>query len=493
MKKKARSAASFFRHIANGSASIKTKSKSVYLNIVHKVENHPVQSFLVTLLLLLGLIVLGNLITKPKTAEEEKAKEPITVDTYSIGSAPKITVPAQVEKEGVIQITAQTAGIVNKVNVVDGQKVNKGQPLISLSSNYQGANAASVQRQLAGVQAQNAKVVYGAQQEIIAKQREIAQESATNSDDLRSIGEKSIDETKSLISLNDSILASLDSNLTELETTNIGGANDAAILQTKQLKSQFQAANNQAKSALRNTEFTSAKDKAPANLSSLQKDIALKQLDLQEKTLKLNLDAANLQVRLAQISESLFFPTSPFTGTVEKVHVRAAQQVTPGTVLVTISSLGKSQTAVAYVPQNTAGSVSKLDLSYLTVDKQKFEVTPIYVSTEAVQGQLYAIIFPIPKEAQNLLTDKGFVDIEIPIGYSYTSAATPYIPLDSVHQTQDKAIVFVITNGQAEAKTVTLGQVQGNFIEITSGLNSNDTVIISRNIVSGDSVKPKVL
>jgi len=493
MKKKARSAASFFRQIKNGSASIKVKSKKIYTNIISKVEGRPVQSFLLTLLLLLGLIVLGNLITKPKTAEEEKAKEPIAVDTYSIGSAPRITVPAQVEKDGVIQITAQTAGIVNKINVVDGQQVKKGQPLISLSSNYQGANAASVQRQLAGVQAQNAKVVFDAQQEIISKQREIAQESATNSDDLRSISEKSIDETKSLISLNDSILTSLDTNLTELETTNVGGANDAAILQTKQLKSQFQAANNQAKSALRNTEFASNEDNAPARLSDLQRDLTNKQLDLQEKTSKLNLDAANLQVRLAHISESLFFPTSPFKGTVEKVHVRAAQQVTPGTLLVTISSLGKSQTAVAYVPLNTAGSISKLDLSYLTIEKQKFEVTPIYVSKEAVQGQLYAIIFPIPQEAQSLLTDKGFVDVEIPIGYSYTSASVPYIPLDSVHQTQDTAIVFVIAGGKAEAKTVTLGQVQGNFIEITSGLNQNDTVIISRNIVSGDSVKPKVL
>ena len=492
MKKKARNAASFFRQFKSGSASIKAKSKKVYINITNKVEKRPVQSFLITLLMLLGLIIIGNIIAKPKPAEEEKTREPVVVDTYSIGGAPKISVSAQVEKEGVIQITAQTAGIVNKINVVNGQKVSKGQTLISLSTNYQGANAASVQRQLANNQAQSAKINFDSQLEIITTQRDIAHKNDSNSDDLRSIGEKSIDETKSLISTNDSILTSLENNLSQLETSNVGGTNDAAILQTKQLKSQFLSANNQAKSSLRNLEFSTNNDKAPSQISNLQKDVTLKQLDLQEKILKLNLDAANLQAKLASINESLSFPTSPFTGTIEKVHVRAAQQVTPGSLLFTVSSLGKSQTAVAYVPQNIAGGVSKLDASNMIIDNQKYEVTPVYISKEAVQGQLYAIIFTIPQEVQSLLTDKGFVDIEIPVGYSYTSTSTPYVPIDSIHQTQDKAIVFVSDNNMAIAKTVTLGQVQGNFIEVTSGLSSNDKVIISRNIVAGDPVKPKI-
>lgn len=489
MKKSKPFLASFFRRVKNGPASLKSKSQKYYTRTYEFSKRRPQTAFFTLLLILLVFIALGNVIRKPKTEDIQEAKNPIAVETFSIGSAPRITVSAQVEKEGVVQIVAQTAGIVNKVNVKDGQTVKRGQNLISLSSNYQGANAASVQRQLAGVQAQTARITLDAQKEIIAGQRDIANRSDVNADDLRSITQKSVDETKSLVSLNESILTTIEANIKTLESTNVGGANDALILQTKQLQSQFLAGTNQSRSALRASEVQANDNNA--SISNLQKEITTKQLDLQEKTLKLNLDAANLQVRLAQISESLMFPASPFAGTVERVHVRAGQQVTPGTLLATISSAGKSQTAVSYVPRDIAQGISKLDASFLILDDQKYEAMPAYVSQEAVNGQLYAVIYSIPQDLERALTDKGFIDIEIPVGYSYTSQSVPYIPIDSVHQTQDKSVVFVIKDDKAEGKVVKLGLVQGNFIEITSGLEENDQIILSRNIVSGDPVKPK--
>ncbi len=491
--KKTNRLVSFFRPVSTRirgvPAPLKTKTRNFYKKISRKLEVRPLSSFFVLLIVLALLIVVGNFARKPKMLDEQKAKDPISVETYTIGNAPKITVPAQIEKEGVIQITSQTSAIVNKVNVKEGQYIEKGKTLISLASNYQGASASSVQRQLAGSQAKTAKETYIAQKDIIAKQKEIADKTDANADELRSLAEKSQNETKSLVALNETILSAIGNDLKQLEATNVGGVNDNLILQSRQLQSQFLSATNQAKSTLRNSEFQSDTNKPPSQLSDLQKDVMVKQLDLQEKTLKLNLEAANLQLRLTQINESAFFPTAPFSGTVERVHVRVGEQVSPGKILVTISSQNKSQTAVAYVPKGIALGFSKLNSSYLIVDKQKFEVNPLYISQEAIQGQLYAIIFPIPKEVGNSLTDKSFIDAEIPIGYSYTSQTVPYIPLDAVHQTQNSAVVFVVKEEKAEGKTVTLGEVQGNFIEVTSGLDINDIVIVNRNIVSGDLVK----
>ncbi len=448
-------------------------------------------AFFFLLLILFISIAIGSFITKPKPQDEEKTKEPIVVETYSIGSAPKITVSAQIENNGIIQISTQTAGIVNKVNVKEGQSIQRAQTLISLSTNYQGANASSVQRQLASIQSQTAQITYLAQKDIITKQREIAEKTDANSDEIKDITQKSISDTKELVSLNDSILSTLSANLAALEANNIGGANDTLILQTKQLQSQFLSITNQTKSFLRTSELQEDENKPPMQLSNLQKDTVIKQLDLQEKTLKLNVEASGLQVKLAQINESLMFPASPFAGTIEKVHVRLGQQVAPGVPLVTISSKGKSQTAVAYVPQNIAAGISKLNPSYLVVENKKYEVIPSYISQVAVNGQLYAVIFALPQEIGTTLPDKSFIDVEIPVGYSYTSSTVPFVPLDSVYQTQDKAVVFVIKDEKAEGKTVTLGKIQGNFIEITSGLEANDTIIVSRNITSGDFVKPK--
>lgn len=482
----------FFRSILTklriGTAPIKEKSRKIYTKIVRSSKKRPLQSFFAILLILLILIAFGNLLRKP-TAEETKVKEPIEVQTYAIGSAPRITLSAQIEKEGVIQIAAQTTGIVNKIHFREGNEVKKGQTLVSLSTNYQGANAASVQHQIALVQAKTAQETFNFQKDIIAKQREVAEKTDANADELASIAQKSIDETKSQISLNESILSTLDENLKTLEANNANGTNDALILQTKQLQSQFLATTNQSRSALRQSEI-SVNDNSK-KLSTLQKEITLKQLDLQEKTLKLSVDAANLQTKLASINESLMFPTSPFTGKVERIHVRQAQQVAPGTPLITISTTGKSETAVVLVPQNIATSVSKLDSSFLIIDNERYDTTPAYVSTEAVSGQLYAIIYAIPQEFANKLTDKGFIDVEVPIGYSSTPESIPYVPLDAVHQTQDKAVVFVVEGEKAESKIVTLGQVQGEFIEIASGLNNNSVIIVSRNIVTGDPVKLK--
>lgn len=470
---------------------IKETSKRIYSRLYKFSQARPLTAFLGLLVILLALIVAGNFITKPRVAEEDLTKDPVPVETFAIGSAPRITVPAQVEKDGVITISAQTAGIVNKINVHEGQTVNKGQSLVSLSSNYQGGNAASVGKQLASVQAQTAKVTYDATRDIIAKQREIAEKTDANADELRRITKGSVDETRSQVTLNESILSTLESNTAQLEANNVGGANDALILQTKQLQSQFLAATNQARSALRTTEFQADENKPPSQLSNLARDVTIKQLDLQEKTTKLGLEAASLQVKLASINESLFFPTSPFSGTIERVHVKTAEQVSPGSPLITIASKGRSQTAVAYVPQNIAESISKLSSSFLIVDNQKIEVTPTYISSEAISGQLYAVIFDIPEKSE-LFTDLGFVDVEIPVGYSFTSESVQFVPIDSVHQTQDKAIIFVISGDKAEGKTVTLGQVQGNFIEVLSGLGKDDTIIVNRNIVSGDLVKATV-
>lgn len=473
------------------SAPLKEKSRTIYKRATIFAQLRPLSTFFGLLLILLVAIVVGNFLTKPKVTEEKKAKEAIEVETYSVGQAPMLTIPAQVENEGVVQIEAQTPAIISRVNTADGQSIKKGQLLVSLASNYQGGNVASVQRQLAGVQAQTARVTVDAQKDIIAKQREIAEKSDSSADDLRDITQKSRDETRQQVSLNESILSSIETNIAQLEATNVGGANDALILQTKQLQSQFLAATNQARSALRSLEFQTDENKPTVQLSNLAKDLAIKQLDLQEKTTKLSLEAANLQLKLAQIGEATFFPDSPFAGTVERVHVREGQQVSPGDPLVTVSTSGRAVTAVAYVPQNIAQSVSKLSSSALVIDDKRFEVTPIYISSQATSGQLYSMVFEIPQAAQSNLTDKSFIDVQVPIGYSYTSQSVPYVPLDSVHQTQDTAVVFTVVDGKAFAKTVSLGQVQGNFIEITSGLADKDIVILNRNIVAEDSVKIK--
>ncbi len=480
----------FKNKIVAKSAPIEARSRKIYTRTLIFVENRPLTSFAILLAILLLLIVAGKILQTPQV---EVQPEIVTkeVEVFKIGTSPTLRVSAQIEKSQVVQIVAQTAGIVQKINVYEGIDVSRGTTLISLSNNYLGSNVASLQRQLATAQYQNVLGTYDLQKDLINKQRDIAQKTNANAADLRNITQQSLDDTRSLISLNDEIVSSLDKNIANLEATNVGGANDALILQTKELKAQLLAGQNQARATLRSSDYSSNGSNAPAQLSDLQKDIALKQLDLQEKMLNLNKETSLLQLKIAQVNESLMFPAAPFNGRVERVHVIVGQSVSPGTPLITFAGSSKTAVAVALVPRNIAASVSKLSPSTLKIDTDSIDVTPTYISQEATSGQLYSVIYEIPQNQLDRLTNKSYVDIDIPIGYNFTTNAAPFIPLDAIHQTQEKSIIYVASGDRAKSREVTLGEVEGKYIQVASGLDASDLIIISRNVTDNDKIKIK--
>lgn len=458
--------------------------KNIYRKAARFIDHKPLTSFYVVLALLLAIIVIGNILRKPKVADlvvETPAKE---VQLYNIGQAPKVAVQAQIEKSGIVKITAQTPGIVSGINVEAGQEVAKGTSLLTLSSNYNGSNPQSIARQLAAVQYKNVTDSYDSQKDLLNKQRELADKNRENTEKLRDITNQSLGETRDLVSLNDSIISNLKVQL----ESQIPGSTEYKQTQTQ--ISQAQGTNNQIRQGLRNAEYQAGTDNPPNKLSELQTDITKKQLGLQEKSLDLARQTSALQLQLAQVNEANYFPVSPFAGTVERVHVQVGQTVTPGTVLVTIAGDSRTATAQAFVPINIARSISKLTPSILHLPNQTLDLTPIYVSQEATQGQLYSVIFAIPEDVQTNLTDRSYIKIEVPLGSSYSLSTDLFVPIDSVHQTQDEAFVFIVKNSQAQSRKVTLGDVQGDSIQVLSGLNEKDQIIINRNILAGDRVKP---
>ena len=135
-----------------------------------QLRKNPLLSFVIALALLFGVIVIGDAIRKPEVVEEVAEPAPKQVRTYQIGSVPRVQLQAQVQKSGVITITAQTGGIVRSIPVEEGQTINAGTRVITLASNYAGANAMSVQRQIAGEQYTFNKENYDLQKDLIGQQ-----------------------------------------------------------------------------------------------------------------------------------------------------------------------------------------------------------------------------------------------------------------------------------------------------------------------------------
>jgi hypothetical protein len=452
------------------------------------IKRRPLAAFLVLLGLLLALIVISNLWPQPQPAEivQTQTKK---VEVYQIGTAPKIRVQAQIKKTGVITINALTSGVISQIHQVEGNRLVPGSSLVSIASNYQGGNISSVQRQIAQQQYKQTLETYPIQKELITKQREVAQKTDENNDQLRDIAGKSLQETRDLISLNENILGTIDTNLSTLEQDPTSNA--ALILSTKQLKSQFLSATSQARNALRNTEYQADPNKPQASLSDISRDITLKQLEMQDKQLEIGKELSRLQVVLAQVSESMYYPTSPFNGVVERVLVKPNEAVSPGTPLMVISQdvWDDPVSAIAYVSHDIASRVSVVEPSILYLGTTPISVTPYYVSTEAVQGQLYAVYYPIAEDMNKAVSDKEYIRVEIPLGLPDTSAAIPFVPLDVVYQSQNRSYLFVVDGDTARSREVTLGQVMGRFVEVESGLHLGDQIIVNRTVIEGEKVE----
>ena len=235
----------FVKAFKNILSASKQRVSPFYKRFMIFAKTKPVVAFLMLLTLLFSLIVLSNLINRP-IPQDQGAKLPVKeVSVYTIGSSPKIKVQAQVEKSGVIKIVSLGNGVVQGINVFVGQQIYRGTNIVSLSTNYQGGNAFSLQRQLAQIQYTNVLDTYQTQKDLIGKQKEIANKNDENSDELRNISRQSLDQTRGLISLNKDILNTLSFNQSQYEATNSGGLNDALILQMKQLRAQLLAGNNQ--------------------------------------------------------------------------------------------------------------------------------------------------------------------------------------------------------------------------------------------------------
>lgn len=464
---------------------IKTRTKTI-------IKSHPFVTLFALLGLLVGLIVLSNFLQRPKVAEEDVKPKTKKVQLYRIGEAPKITVQAQVEKSGVVTIAALAPGVVSEIPVAPGDLVDRGTVLVSTASNYEGGNAAALQVSIAARNLQNINETYQTQKDLIKKQKELATRVDENSDEMREISRKSIEETEAIITLNDEILSAIDANINKLSTTDDPLVDeDEAILGQKQIKTQFLSANNQLRSSLRNTEFTSSDSEPPAEIPNLQEDITKKQLDIQDKAIDLSRDISRLQLAVAQVQAAAMNPSAPFAGTIQRVFVKVGQAIQPGTPLAVINQTVEEDpiVAVAYVPADIARKASYMEPSKLTIGKFTYESFPSYITQEAVQGTLYAIYFPIPENYASFVTDTGYISVQIPVGVYDTNAVVPYVPIDSVYQTQSESYLFVAEKGKATSKKVVLGNVIGRYVEVNSGLNRGDAIILDRNVISGDPVQ----
>jgi multidrug efflux pump subunit AcrA (membrane-fusion protein) len=470
----------------NSFGTFKTSSKKWYKTVTNFIKRKPLGSFFIALGLLFVIIIIGHILGQPKAVVAQKPP-PKQVTLYSIGTAPKATFQAKIQKAGVITINSQTGGIVQSISVQEGSSVSKGDQLLALSSNYQGGNALGVSAQIAQAQYQNLQDTYSEQQDAINQQQSIANQTFDNYNSQQAIASQSANNTNALISSNQSVLNTLNQQLT---TDQNNGAPSPTTMPEETQINTLQGAQNQLEASLANLQQQQNSNLPPGQLAVSQRNLTLDQLDIQQKALSLNKEITGMQAQLAEINADTMLPASPVDGVVDRVFVRVGQQVSQGTELAIISAKeGSAQTiAVVDVPQEIAQTISRIETSDLYLNGKSYSMKPFYISTDATDGLLYSVFYTIPTKLANLVTDGEYISINIPIGSVNSDSTVPFVPIDAVYQTQDSNYILLDVNGKAVSRKVSLGNVFGSFVEVTNGLESGDQVILDRNVIEGDSV-----
>ncbi|GIW63332.1 MAG: hypothetical protein KatS3mg091_134 [Patescibacteria group bacterium] len=454
-------------------------------------KKSPLLFLLIINSLLVLAIILGNLVAQEAGSEPRPAEKIKEVEIYRVGVSAKVKVKAKVEKDSSVLITALTSGIVKSVEVSEGDKVLKDKVLARLASNYWGANANYLQSKIAKTQLETTKTNYEAQKQVIEKNKELVKLGQDNRENKEKILKESIDRTKELISLNEDIIATLDNYLNNYQATNSAGINESLILSTKQLKSQYLSVNNQLKASLSDLEY-SVENNTSDKIAQLNDEIVLRQLQQQEKTLELQLKLAELQYKLAKIQESLMYPSAIFEGVIEKVYIKPGQTVAAGSPLFLLNAYNNKETKViAYVSESLASNLSIQDQARLYFsDNSYLDLSPYYISSTAVDGNLYTVYFKLPGQYLSKVSDKQQIEVELTVKFADSSSIVPVIPLEAVYLYNDRSYILVVGNdNRVKEVEVKLGRVIGGYVAVESGIDRSALVVLTRNAVAGDKVK----
>ncbi|MBQ6436277.1 HlyD family efflux transporter periplasmic adaptor subunit [bacterium] len=386
--------------------------------------------FLVALAALFGLIFYANQTRQQPEIETQESQPATTVEVITPGES-YLALPAKVTNEGVINVLAQTSGVVQRVNVKEGQQVARGQQLVSLSSNYQGANASALQLQLA--------------------EKNWLMTHANFWD------QEKVDDINSELNHNTAWVTRWETN----PNRSMMGNGDAY------------------------TSFSGLQNQELLELSDT----------MTQRGQQLSLDQAENNYFAAQIAASLMYPATPVSGTIEKVNVKVGDIVAAGQVIAVVKATKANVKLTVSVGEHLIRHLSTTDAVWFEYQGRRYPATLDYLPTTPTTGNSYALSLLLDDQTAQVVTHGDYVTLHLPLDTSQASnLLLPLNAIYQTQTAAYVYLVAYDNQGQAIAKqqAVTLGPVLGNLVTVNSGLQSSDRVITNSNLMDGQRLNIKM-
>ncbi|MBK5202517.1 MAG: efflux RND transporter periplasmic adaptor subunit [Prolixibacteraceae bacterium] len=213
------------------------------------------------------------------------------------------------------------------------------------------------------------------------------------------------------------------------------------------------------------------------------------QIHLNFISMKASMQAAEQSVNEVNVYRTYTQITAPFSGIVSAVSVKEGSLASPGTTLITIEKTGVmvaqtqiDEDRIQYINPGMIVKVSSDDNSL----NFNASVSERSLSSIATGGQ-YMITIAIPKTIQDKLTSGMHVKIffTLPNGLSQSHKVI-LIPRKSIYTQGALQGVFIASdNNYAVLRWLRLGRIKDDNVEVLSGLDATDKIIVS----TGERIK----
>jgi len=172
--------------------------------------------------------------------------------------------------------------------------------------------------------------------------------------------------------------------------------------------------------------------------------------------------------------------TAPFSGTVTSKNVEAGNMANPGIPLISIETPGNFE-VMTMVPETEISAIKKgtiVSVLVKSINKTlKGKVAELSTSAKNTGGQ-YLVKIDLDKTDANILSGM-FTTVQFPIERKATSKMV-LIPTEAIVTNGQLSGVYTVSQSNtAMLRWLRLGRTFGNQVEVLSGLNSDESYIVS--------------
>jgi RND family efflux transporter MFP subunit len=205
--------------------------------------------------------------------------------------------------------------------------------------------------------------------------------------------------------------------------------------------------------------------------------------------IRFNLETANNQI--AQIRKQMADNQikAPINGQIVTKNVETGEFVNPGTVLAKVVDISTLKVDVL-VGEADAYKLKNGQTIRVTTELypgQTFSGTVIFISQQADAAHNYQIQVRLSNPSSAPLKAGSFVNVD----FMQNSAGDGIqIPRSALAESLQKPFVYVVQNGKSVRRDITVGRDLGNNIEVLSGLQQGELVVVNGqiNLANGSAV-----